>query len=114
MSDHFLLLVKHQKATFYKSLSLCVIVCKISKAIGKNACLDDAPLFRTFSAPRKPCCLSNAVLFLFHYFKHSETFQAQNELQGRLLKAEGETHSWAACDLVTPQPESSALTEAPC
>lgn len=40
-------------------------------------------------------------------------FQAQNELQGRLLKAEGETRSWAACDLVTLQPETSAFTEAP-
>lgn len=63
--------------------------------------------------PGNPAVWAIAVLFLFHYFKHSETFQAQNELQGRLLKAEGETHSWAACGLVTLQPETPALTKAP-
>lgn len=60
--------------------------------------------------PGNPAVWAISVLFLFHYFKHSEMFQAQNELQGWLLKAEGETHSWAVCDSVTLQPETSALT----
>lgn len=68
MSDHFLPLVKHHKAPFHKAVSLCVIPYKISRAVGRNSCLDDAPLFRTFSAPRKPCCLSNCCFVFIPLF----------------------------------------------
>lgn len=39
--------------------------------------------------PENPAVWAIAVLFSFHYFKHSGMFQAQNQLQGRLPKAEG-------------------------
>lgn len=73
MSDHFLPLVKHHKATFYKALSHCTTLYKISKAIGRNACLGDTPLFQcsqeTLLAEQLLCCLYSILLNILRHFK---------------------------------------------